>query len=345
MTVKEVFGKIVNIDIPEDVFPTSEDIERVEKEVPNCHHGWYKSVTDQVDLHYRQWDAVATSGKSSTPKGILIFTHGIHSHCGHGGHIGGMARDASLLVETFTTMGLKVYARDMYGHGFSEGTRFFIPSWRGMVDDLVNFIKLVADENASDPPIILCGESIGGCLTVLAAKELQDSLPNLDSTLLICPAIEGDMPPFPVYQILRYILAPMYPKWRPSFMPDTISPERIWKDDDVREYYMQPCFQQTQLDACGLKFRLGTALAMVFAIDDVQKNAVPALKIPFCICHGSDDEGVPLSGSQYLFDKSATPTNDKELHIIEGAYHGLLADPKSPEVMEHLKAFVDKRLK
>jgi esterase/lipase len=128
-------------------------------------------------------------------------------------------------------------------------------------------------------------------------------------------------------------------------MPDTISPERIWKDDAVREYYMQPCFQETQLDACGLKFRLGTALGMVLAIDEVRTNAVPALKVPFCICHGSGDEGVPISGSQYLYDKSATPETDKELHSIDCAHHGLLADPKAPEVMKHFTTFVEKRIK
>jgi acylglycerol lipase len=350
MTVKEIFGKFVDIDIPEEVFPTAEDIQRVEDHVPNCHHGWYKSVTkhdkadEQVELHYRQWDPATSSGKT-TPKGILVYIHGIHSHGGHGGHINGQARDVSLLVEEFTALGLKVYSRDMYGHGFSEGTRFFIPSWQDMRDDVVNFIKLVADENPPDLPIFLAGESLGGCMATIVAKELQDTIPNLDSALLICPAIEGDLPPFPVYQILRYVLAPYFPKWRPSFMPEPISPERIWKDDAVREYYMQPCFQETKLDACGLKFSLGTALAMVLAMEEVKSNSIPGLTLPFCITHGNADEGVPISGSQFLYDKSLTPDADKEFHTIEGAHHGLLADPNGPEAIKHMKAFVDKRIK
>lgn len=101
----------------------------------------------------------------------------------------------ALLVDTFTKLGLAVYARDMYGHGFSEGTRFCIPDWIEMRDDAINFCKLVADENSNDIPLFLSGESLGGCITILMSRYFQDhpdEAPiNLDSNLLICPAILG----------------------------------------------------------------------------------------------------------------------------------------------------------
>jgi hypothetical protein len=40
MVVKEIFGKMVNIDIPEDVFPTKEEIEAIDALLPGCQHGW-----------------------------------------------------------------------------------------------------------------------------------------------------------------------------------------------------------------------------------------------------------------------------------------------------------------
>lgn len=92
MVVKDVFGKIVNIDIPADVFPTKEEIEAVEAVLPNCQHGWYKSVTDDVDLHYRYWKP--TSGTTNDkPKGIVIYTHGVNSHSGHAARPGGRPID------------------------------------------------------------------------------------------------------------------------------------------------------------------------------------------------------------------------------------------------------------
>ncbi|KAL3936156.1 MAG: hypothetical protein SGARI_002681 [Bacillariaceae sp.] len=240
-------------------------------------------------------------------------------------------------------MGLAVYARDMYGHGFSEGTRFYIPSWVEMRDDAINFVKLVVAEEKSnkDIPRVLSGETIGGCNTILMSRYFQDhpdeAPANFDSSLLICPAIEGD--------ILRYVLAPLRPKWRPSFMPNTISPERIWVDEKVCAEYTKPRSQEMQVDACGIPFRLGTAVNMLLALEDIQNNAIPGFETPFCIVHGDKDEGVPISGSQKLFDECATPSDQKEFHSIAGAYHGLLADPKAEEAMGHLSKFVEARMK
>jgi acylglycerol lipase len=254
-----------------------------------------------------------------------------------------------LLVDTFTAKGMAVYARDMYGHGLSEGTRFYIPSLQDSVADVVTFVKLVADKNSNDIPVFLAGESIGGCLTILVAKHFQDhpdeAPANIDSCLPICPAIEGDLPPFPVYQILRYVLAPLYPKWRPFFMPNPISPERIWRDEGARRAYTTPREQEMQLGGCGRTFRLGTAVAMVLALEEVKKNAIPGFATPFCIVHGDEDEGVPIAGSQYMYENVDTPDAEKEFHAIPGAYHGLLADPKAEEAIAHLSKFVDARVK
>jgi alpha-beta hydrolase superfamily lysophospholipase len=246
-------------------------------------------------------------------------------------------------------MGLAVYARDMYGHGFSEGTRFYIPDWKECRDDAINFVKLVADQNPKDVPLFLSGESIGGCFTILMSKYFQDhpedAPSNFDSCLLICPAVEGDVPPFPVYQILRYMLAPVRPKWRTFFMPNTISPERIWIDQKVCEEYTKARSREMQLDACGIPFRLGTALNMVVAIEEVQNNAVPGFNKPFCIVHGDKDEGVPITGSKRLFDGCATPADQKEFHSIADGYHGILADPKAEEAIDHLAKFTEARMK
>ena len=237
----------------------------------------------------------------------------------------------------------------MYGHGFSEGTRFYIPSWTECRDDAINFAKLVSDQNPKDIPLFLSGESLGGCITIQMSKYFQDhpeeAPSNFDSSLLVCPAIEADVPPFPVYQILRYMLAPVRPKWRPSFMPNTISPERIWVDEKVCAEYSKPRAREMQVDACGIPFRLGTAVNMLLMLHDVVTNAIPGFDKPFCIIHGDKDEGVPITGSQRLFDGCATPADQKEFHSIAGGYHGLLADPKAEEAIGHFKKFVETRTK
>jgi acylglycerol lipase len=253
------------------------------------------------------------------------------------------------LVETFTKLGLVVYARDMYGHGFSEGTRFYIPDWIETRDDAINFCTLVTKAYPNDIPLFLSGESIGGCFTILMSRYFQDhpdvAPVNFDSSLLICPAIEVDVPPFPVYQLLRYVLSPIRPKWRPFFMPNTISPERIWIDKVVCAAYSNPRKREMQIDAVGIPFRLGTAVNMLLALEEVRNKAIPGYNTPFCIVHGDQDEGVPITGSKLLFEGCATPTQEKEFHTIHGAYHGLMADPKAEEAIGHLSKFVQARMK
>jgi len=237
--------------------------------------------------------------------------------------------------------------QDQYGHGLSEGTRFYVPSWKEARDDLINFVKLVATKHPTTIPLFLSGESFGGCLTIHTAKHFQDhpdeAPPNFDSSLLICPAIKGDLPPFPILQILRYVLAPIAPTWTPFFMPSTITPQRIWRDPKVLEYYQDPKKLEMGLDACGEPFRLGTAVNVLAAMEEV--NAiVPDFATPFCIVHGDADVGVPITGSELLFEQSSTPSGVKEFHAISEACHGVLADPKAEDAMHHLSGFVDSRM-
>jgi hypothetical protein len=93
ISCQDIYGKVVDIDIPESVFPTPKEIEEFEAVAPGCQHGWYQSVSkndkgEPIDLHYRYW-----MPKSGKPKGIVIYTHGIHSHSGHGSRIDGRPLD------------------------------------------------------------------------------------------------------------------------------------------------------------------------------------------------------------------------------------------------------------
>lgn len=99
--IQDIYGKVVDIDIPADVFPTPPELDELEAVAPNCIHGWYPSVTlsktatnTPIDLHYRKWLPQGVGN----PKGILIYTHGIHSHSGHGSRIDGRPLDVVSLV-------------------------------------------------------------------------------------------------------------------------------------------------------------------------------------------------------------------------------------------------------
>jgi alpha-beta hydrolase superfamily lysophospholipase len=82
---------------------------------------------------------------------------------------------------------------------------------------------------------------------------------------------------------------------------------------------------------------------MVVAVDQVRKE-MPGFKLPYCIVHGTEDAAVLISGSEYMWDKAATPTEDRVFKRKEGAFHDLFADPTAEESMQVTIDFIKKRI-
>ena len=231
---KSIFGVERAIDIPNDIFPTPDELKRMdEQQGAPFQRGWFDSCYKGAKLHYRKWLP------ETKPKAIIVFAHGIQTHGGNGMVLDdGHRTDSSLRSHEFTKAGYAVYAHDMYAHGFSEGTRWLIPqSWKNNLADYCTFVNMVAAEHEPDIPIILMGESYGSCLTIHLARQFQDQPdtgpPNFDSVILCGSAIDADLPPLPVRLVLRRLLAPLFPKWTPFFMPNPVSADRIWRDETI----------------------------------------------------------------------------------------------------------------
>jgi alpha-beta hydrolase superfamily lysophospholipase len=125
------------------------------------------------------------------------------SHVSHGGKAcvlkDGRKLNTSLVADTFMKEGYAFYAFDLYGHGFSEGTRLLIPgTWKTNFDDYRHFCNLVASLHDDNIPLFLMGESYGCTLTIHVAKHFQENPSSgpksFDSIILTAPAIIGDLP-------------------------------------------------------------------------------------------------------------------------------------------------------
>ena len=128
-------------------------------------------------------------------------------------------------------------------------------------------------------------------------------------------------------------------------MPNTLPPERIWRDEKVRAEHTDERFLEMGLEGGGNPFLLGTGVNLLAVTEAVRDVAIPGINVPFCIVHGTEDAGVPMSGSEYLMDKCATPDNEKEFHKLDGAYHDLFGDPSAEEAIGHWISFIGKRQK
>jgi alpha-beta hydrolase superfamily lysophospholipase len=345
-----VFGVARNIDVPETVFLTDEEVELTEAPLPTHEHGWFTSCHDHVQLHYRKFIP-----KNDVPIAVAIFMHGIATHSGqaliipnnnNNNNQGERKLWLALVAEKLLQNQMALYAFDLYGHGYSEGTRFWIHEYQEHVTDYIAFCRLVSTFHP-DIPFFLIGDSYGGTLTLNVVKHLQDAarsgnnpLKTLDSMILLTPAILADLPSKPVLKFLIF-LARMFPKWKPCFMPNPIAPEKSFRDPAVLKEITDPRYVQCGMDGSTARFRLGTGWNLIQAMENAKK-LIPQIRTPFCILHGTTDQTVLIAGSELLYDHSNT--RYKKFMRYEGAYHDLLADPCAEECIHDILDWIHERL-
>lgn len=330
----------VELTIPS--LPSKEVLAEMDEHASDPNHGFFP--TPYGKLHYRQY---LPDGEV---KAVCIWQHGIG---GHSGNVCKMSEDdftnIGLLARRFKAAGYALYAPDMLGHGFSEGKRFYIPNGNYSVnrDGLESFAKF-AGEQHTGIPMFLMGDSYGGCLALHVAKMWQDNPleapDNFKGICLNAPAIIGDLPSLPVVLFLRYILAPLMPETTPFFMPQPVSPDRIWRDHTIREHFSSDKEKAMQLQGGGKPFCLGTAKGLLNALEDVREKVIPGFKVPYSVAHGIDDWAVQIEGSKFLVEHSSTDEEDRSIRFVEGASHDLMADPTRQETVAfHLK-WIESRL-
>ena len=343
---KRIFGVDRAIDIPDDVFPSEKALAELERGMEGCEHGWMESCFEGAQLHYRKW-----LPKSKKPKGVVLWLHGIAAHSGRSlvmeddnNRKLGMA----LQKDAWLKEGYSLYALDFYGHGYSEGCRWFVPNFEVNRDDIIAFTKLVAAEHDETTPMILTAESYGSCLTLHVAKYFQenpsDAPKGFDSIILHAPAIiPPDLPPKPVVSLLTR-LSRSYPTWIPFFMPNPVSTTRIWRDPKVFSIFDSHERREMRIEGGGKPFRLATAVSMLLAMEQVREEIIPGLTVPFCVIHGEKDIAVPIAGTEYLLDTADTTQENRAVQRHAEAYHDLLADPTAEETMKFMIDFVNKRV-
>ena len=92
--VYDIFGsKGINIEIPEEVFPTKEELATMEQKLPGGEHGFFESCDNGQKLHYMSW---VPSGEV---KGVLVYLHGVNTHSWKGMVIEDRKLAMSLVVD------------------------------------------------------------------------------------------------------------------------------------------------------------------------------------------------------------------------------------------------------
>lgn len=341
----------MELQLPKETFPTDEEIKQLDELHLNPEHGYFEA-SHGSKLHFQKWFPRTTTATADNnniqPKGIAVFQHGIQAHGGLSCALNGEVYGVTCMVKAVTEAGYILYCLDMVGHGFSEGERFFIPNsdWKVNRDDLSAFAHYVSKDDNSDLPLFLVGQSYGSCLSIHIARQWMDTPDeapsNFKGICILAPAIIADLPPQPVVDLLT-ILAHLFPAWTPFFMPNPISPDRIWDNAEVAKEFNTARRKEMRLSGGGEKLRLGTALGVVNALEKV-REAIPGLTVPFYVAHGTNDFGVPIAGTEFLLEHAATPKEDRCINFVVGAYHNLLSSKYRQEILDSMIKWMDSRM-
>jgi len=261
-------------------------------------------------LHVRSWPAVGAA------RGVVLIVPGFNSHSGYYEWVGGQLAAA----------GLTAYAVDLRGRGKSEGERFYVDAFEDYVGDVAS-LAAVVKAREQDLPVHLLGHSAGGVVACLYALEHQSELAGL-----ICESFAFRLPaPGIALAALKGL----------SHVAPHLHVLRLKNEDFSRDGAVVATMNADPLIADETQPTM-TVAAMVRA-DERLEEALPSIKLPLLILHGSADRATKPSGSQLLFDRAGSA--DKALKLYEGAFHDLLNDVGRETVMADVLAWLDARLR
>eukprot|EP00797_Seminavis_robusta_P034414 Sro821_g207370.1 Monoglyceride lipase (373) ;mRNA; r:24379-25497 len=328
----------------------------MEAEMPQCcQHGWFRSVLGH-QLHYRFF----LPPSHNKPKAVIIWMHGLQGFGGEAHTIQYSDDDGTttkerktnmaLQAETYLKEGYALYAMDLSGHGFSEGSRWFMPNADLMLKDYLYFIqKVVASRHDNQTPFFLSGYSYGGCLTLKAAKHLQDHPTKATQCFAGCmlqaPA-SYNLEAFFLFPlaawIAQHLVNPVLGNnFRPpAWIPNRVHPRRFWRDPERYRVGMRP----NGMNPVGRHIPMQTCLTLIQDMVTLRNQIIPNLKVPFCVAHGKQDVVVPIAGTEYLQQASLTPKDEQAVKCFPEAYHDLLGEPEADAVMEFQVKWMKERM-
>ncbi|XP_047170433.1 caffeoylshikimate esterase-like isoform X1 [Vigna umbellata] len=279
----------------------------------------YEKNSKGLEIFCKSW-----LPEASTPKAALFYCHGYGDTCSF--FFEGIARKLA-------SSGYAVFAMDYPGFGLSEGLHCFVPSFDGLVDDVIeHYSKIKENPEFRSLPSFLFGQSMGGAV----ALKIHLKQPKAwDGAILVAPMckIADDMVPPKLVTNLLIGLANVLPKHK--LVPNKDLAEAAFRDLKKRE--------QTAYNVIAYKDkpRLQSAVELLRTTQEIERR-LKEVSLPLFILHGKADTVTDPSVSKALYENASC--SDKKLKLYEDAYHALLEgepDEVITEVFEDIISWLD----
>ena len=250
--------------------------------------------------------AVVHSWTAASPRAVVELQHGFGEYAER------YLDQFAGLVPRLLAAGFDVWALDLWGHGRSPGRRG-VTSIERAVRDHIEVRRLAARPQL---PMALVGHSLGG---LVAACSALSSTADLAGVVLMSPALSRPEPD-PVRRMLGAVAAvvpwvPIPRRRRPvgelSRLP--VVGERAASDPLMFGGQVPVLTAATALDQAELAWA-----------------GLGEWHVPTLVLHGTADTYTDPAGSTDFV--AGIASEDKTLHLVDGAFHELLNDACAAEV-------------
>jgi alpha-beta hydrolase superfamily lysophospholipase len=274
--------------------------------------------SDGYRWNYRQYHV------EGTPRGIVVFVHGIQSHAGW----------YEYSCTQLATAGYQVCFLDRRGAGMNTEARGDAPSFRRLLDDIAEFLTALPrsapqGHRVGRLPVFLAGISWGGKL----ATALERRHPGLvDGLILLCPGFFAKVR-HTLWQRISILFMRL-------FRPSKKYPLPLNEPD---LFTTSPHWQQFLRDD-PLRLHQATARLLLESVrlDGYLRFTSKYVHVPVLTLLAGEDRIIRNDWTRDYVAKFATP--EKEVIEYHGANHTLEFEPEPAQFIGDLRAWLDKRV-
>ncbi|HEX9840634.1 MAG TPA: alpha/beta hydrolase [Anaerolineales bacterium] len=252
------------------------------------------------------------------PKALIALVHGLGEHSGRYIHVGKVMAAAGYALSGF----------DLRGHGRSSGARGHSSSLNAYMQDIRQFLDLMA-QRYTELPRFLYGHSLGGLLSLSYAIQYGA---DLIGVIVTGAALRSSLQE----QKAKLMIAKLLGTFMPTMtIQSGLDPTTISRDQEVVNAYVSDKLVHYNTS-------LGFGKAALSAIDLCFARA-GEFTTPLLIMHGTADKLTYPSGSEDFARLASGHNKDVTLKLWDGLYHELHNEPEKAEVFKVTVEWVGKR--
>jgi acylglycerol lipase len=254
------------------------------------------------------------------PKAFIALIHGLGEHTTRYAYVGKAMTDAGFVMAGF----------DLRGHGKSSGPRGHVSSIDAYMQDICEFLHLMA-ERYPDIPHFVYGHSLGGVLALVYGVQYGAGLRGV---MVTGAALRSALQEQKAKVVLAKVLGIIMPRMTVS---SGLDPATISRDLQIVEAYKNDPLVHDSAS-------LGFGKAALHAIDLCFAGA-KEFPVPLLMIHGKKDKIAYSSGSENFAKLVSEAGGDVTFKLWDDLYHEVHNEPEKAEVFKFMIQWLDKHLK